>query len=335
MLSGLCGGEFVAQSAASAASIINDANVLDRQFFFPVTLNPGDTQSYNLWGELRSARPTAGQTLLVLVHGFTYDHRYWDFPSGPSFVTAAEAAGYAVLNLDRLGTGYSSRPDGSILGLAQDAYSIHEVIQTVGNGALSGFKFGKVVLVGHSAGSVLSALEASTYHDVSGVVLTGVSHTAGSGAADSIAAVIPVDADPVLATQGYPADYITFVAGAIGQLFYYPATSIPSVIATNESLKGAGAVADEQAIGGFVSHTLPVTGITVPVLEVFGAKDVIVGDLNTAQTIGQEPGFYPNSPSVQVVAIPNTGHDLALSTTALETDLVIGTWLVRHGLGRP
>ena len=105
MLSGFCVGELMSQPAALASPVINDANVLDRQFFFPVTLNPGDKQVYNLWGELRSVQPTAGQTLLVLVHGFTYDHRYWDFPSGPSFVVAAEAAGYAVLNLDRLETG--------------------------------------------------------------------------------------------------------------------------------------------------------------------------------------------------------------------------------------
>lgn len=167
MMSGFCIGGLTAQTAASASPVINDANVLDRQFFFPVTLNSGDKQTYHLWGELRSVQPTAGQTLLVLVHGFTYDHRYWNFPSGPSFVEAAEAAGYAVLNLDRLEAGYSDRPDGTALGIPQDAFTLHEVIQNIGSGVLSGFKFGKVVLVGHSAGSVLSAVEASTYHDVS------------------------------------------------------------------------------------------------------------------------------------------------------------------------
>ena len=219
--------------------------------------------------------------------------------------------------------------------MAQDAYTLHEVIQNVGSGALGGFKFGKIVMVGHSAGSVLSALEASTYHDVSGLVLTGTSHTAGSGLSGVIADVVPVDADPVLSTQNYPADYITFKAGTLASLFFNPATSIPSVIATNESLKTAGSAADEGAIAGFLNHALPVTGIDVPVLEIFGAKDVILGDLNTAQTIGQEASFFPNAPSFQVQVIPNTGHSLSLSTIAPETDLVIGTWLGQHGFGKP
>ena len=219
--------------------------------------------------------------------------------------------------------------------MAQDAYTLHEVIQNVGSRALGGFKFGKIVMVGHSAGSVLSALEASTYHDVSGLVLTGTSHTAGSGLSGVIADVVPVDADPVLSTQNYPADYITFKAGTLASLFFNPATSIPSVIATNESLKTAGSAADEGAIAGFLNHALPVTGIDVPVLEIFGAKDVILGDLNTAQTIGQEASFFPNAPSFQVQVIPNTGHSLSLSTIAPETDLVIGTWLGQHGFGKP
>ena len=88
-----------------------------------------------------------------------------------------------------------------------------EVIQDFGSGALSGFKFGKVVL-------------------------TGASRAAGSGLAGVIADVVPVDADPVLSTQNDPADYITFRAGTLASLFFNPATSIPSVIATNGSVKG-------------------------------------------------------------------------------------------------
>ncbi len=303
---------------------------LDRQFFFPVMLNPGETQTYNLWGELRSARSTQGQTLLVLVSGRDYDHRYWDFPDGPSFVDAAVKAGYAVLNLDKLGVGYSSRPPGSTLGIPQEAFTFHQVIGSVRNGVLNEFGFGKVVIVGHSSGSALSVTEATTYRDVAGVVLTGISHTAGSRLLDIIPATIPVGQDPALSTQGYPSDYLTLRSDAIASLFYAPPTTDPAVLATNLSIKVADVLAEENAVQFFVVDPQPAPGINVPLLTVFGESDVLLGDTGTAQRLQSEPSFYPNSPSVTVIPIPKTGHDLALSTTFPITDAVIFTWLKRY-----
>ena len=46
-------------------------NRIDEQFFFQVLLNAGDSQSYNLWGELRSPASSQGRTLLILGSGIT------------------------------------------------------------------------------------------------------------------------------------------------------------------------------------------------------------------------------------------------------------------------
>jgi hypothetical protein len=62
------------------------------------------------------ARADRGAPLLILASGFTYDHQYWDLPVDGgkySFVDAANRAGYATLNLDRLGLGSSDKPPAS------------------------------------------------------------------------------------------------------------------------------------------------------------------------------------------------------------------------------
>jgi hypothetical protein len=51
--------------------------------------------------------------LQILVHGATYDHRYWDWPLDPeqySYVEWATERGYATLAIDRVGCGAGQLP---------------------------------------------------------------------------------------------------------------------------------------------------------------------------------------------------------------------------------
>ena len=303
---------------------------VDLQYVFPVTLNPGDQQSYNLWGELKAADGTQGKTLLVLLSGVTYDHRYWDFPGGPSFVNAAVQRGYAVLNLDRLATGYSSYPPAAALNLAQDVFTIHQVVTAVTSGSLSQFGFRRIVLVAHSYGSTISISYAANYDDVAAIVLTGITHTPGSGVGAFAADVVPVEQDPTLGYQGFPPGYLTVKAGSLGPLFFYPETPVPSIVATNESLKGVFSPNPTGALPNLFGSSqgkLGEQGVKVPVLGIFGDKDVLFGDTGTQTRLRSEPAFYPMSPRVNDYAIPNTGHSLALSSTFELTDGLIFDWV--------
>ena len=80
-------------------------------------------------------------TVQLLVHGITTNHLYWDFPLDNayySYVRAATAAGYATLNIDRLGTGKSSRPPNTSVDINSGTIALHSVIQTLRSGAAVG-----------------------------------------------------------------------------------------------------------------------------------------------------------------------------------------------------
>jgi hypothetical protein len=73
----------------------------------------------------------------------------------------------------------------------------------------------------------------------------------------------------------------------------------------------------------------------VPVLIVTGAEDnVFCADVtaysctSTASVRAYESQFYAAAPRLTVVTIPETGHDLALSTTAPLTDAAMLAWSV-------
>ena len=86
---------------------------------FPVTLAPGDTTPYSVYGELCARGSIQQKTLQIALHGATYSHLYWDWPFQPerySYMLRATAAGYAVLNLDRIGIGRSADTPAEAVG---------------------------------------------------------------------------------------------------------------------------------------------------------------------------------------------------------------------------
>ncbi|MCK2244416.1 MULTISPECIES: alpha/beta hydrolase [unclassified Crossiella] len=125
----------------------------------------------------RHRRPSA---VHLLVHGATYDHRYWDFPVGGgqySYVRAAALAGYATFNVDRIGAGASSHPVSRRLDAAVGAVAVHDVVTALRTGAVGGRPFARVIYVGHSLGSFIGLYGISRYRDVDAAIhLVPVEH---------------------------------------------------------------------------------------------------------------------------------------------------------------
>lgn len=298
-----------------------------------VTLLPGDPTQYTLYGELCGT----GDTVQLLVHGATYNHTYWDWqyyqPEHYSYVQHATARGYATFNIDRLGAGYSDAPNGYFNGVDANAYVIHQVVQALRAGTF-GTAFGRVVLVGHSFGSMMSVAEASQYHDVDAVVLTGFAHNLNPEFAQAgMTMIYPAEYDPKFAGSGL-VNYFTTVPGTRGYLFYNADLIDPNVIALDEQNKDVVALALLLEQGRFYSTES--LGINVPVYLVLGDQDLIFCgpglDCSSAATVAaHEAAYFSPAACLQTDLIQQTGHNLNLHYNADQTFARILAWVDQTG----
>lgn len=300
--------------------------------------DPGPADQ-TLWGQLCYRGHAEPRTVQLLVHGATYNHAYWDFPYGDgyySYVDKATAAGYATFNVDRIGDGHSSHPPSSEVSVSAGAVALHDAITALRSGAVDGHAFRHVIWVGHSYGSIYAWFEISRYHDVDAAILTGALHALNPDIS-SIAAtdIYPAIDDPLFAGSGLDPGYLTTTPGNRGTLFYYPATADPNVVALDQATKDTMTFAE---LNDLPEVSLPADEvrsqqITVPVLLVDGQYDSIfcvnVTQYNCADRASVqafESQYYPPQAHLKVVTIADTGHDLALSTTAPLADAAMIGW---------
>src|SRR5690349_23043633 len=138
--------------------------------------------------------------------------------------------GIATFAIDCPGSGDSSQPLSALITGTGLAAVVHQVVGRLRNAGVAGTRFERVVLVGHSMGSGIVAAEAATYHDVSGVVLTGFSHSMNLVALTAIFVdgVRPALLDPVLSRRSSDPGYVTTMPGT-RHLFYDPGLVEPVV----------------------------------------------------------------------------------------------------------
>jgi pimeloyl-ACP methyl ester carboxylesterase len=188
----------------------------------PVVLNA--VLPVQIHGSLCDPSTGPSATIQLLLHGGTYNSDYWDFSYDPqqfSYALAANRAGYSTLDIDRVGYGQSSQvPSALLTGLGQ-ANTIHQIVQQLQEGRIDGVTFPRVMLVGHSLGSGLAVIEAATYHDVAGVVLTGFAHPISpTGTLNAFLNYLyPAALDPKFAGTGVDVGYDTTIPGTRDAFF--------------------------------------------------------------------------------------------------------------------
>jgi pimeloyl-ACP methyl ester carboxylesterase len=324
-------GSLIGPSVAGASA---DTVPSCQEYLVPVAV---DGQDLSMAGELCVPSQGSG-TVMVLVPGATYDSTYWDFPYDPAvynFRSAMNDAGYATFTLDRLGTGRSSKPLSATVTATGQATAVHQVIQALRAGQLGGTAFGTVVLGGHSLGSLISIWEAATFHDVDGVLLTGVSHHLNlANTVDFLASMTPADLQPGFASYGLDAGYLTTDPGTREQLFDAPDNPDPNVAATDEATKSVFSVA--EAPDGLGASLLPFSaGIDVPVLLVDGQDDplfcgtILVGvDCSTSAALAAaEAPYFSSAAQLQTYVLPGSGHDVNLAPNTQLYQQVVLAWL--------
>ncbi|HEX3785439.1 MAG TPA: alpha/beta hydrolase [Pseudonocardiaceae bacterium] len=328
----------VAACAALAATLLlavpvqaDTAPASCQDLYFPVTIL-GTPQT--MYGRL--CVPAGGaRTVEVLIPGASYDSAYWDprSPSVSSFRLAMNNGGYATLTVDRVGTGRSSRPPSVLLTSVTQAGAVHQVVQDLRAGTKSQ-AFDKVILGGHSVGSAVAIIEAGTYHDVDGVLVTGLTHGINPiGAAAIVATLIPAALDPKFAGKGYDLGYLTTDPGTRYASFQKPGPYLPAVAAMDESTKAVfatGEVVDTVLIGVVSTYSKL---ITVPVMLVMGQDDpafcggLIAPDCSTAATLlRDEAPYYSAKARLQTYVVDDWGHSINYAPDAPGYQAAVIAW---------
>jgi pimeloyl-ACP methyl ester carboxylesterase len=310
-----------------SAQNLGESVTVDR-LEFPVTLPDGTQQT--IVGFLAYHGSYRDRPLQVVVHGATYNHTYWDFPdvNGRSYsyarYMAAPERKYAVLAIDQLGSGYSSHPaNGLAVTLLETATALRQVIDAMKSGRNPlAYAFTRVVLVGHSVGSINATFVQAMWHPADALVITGSRHSTGLPLSPGILAVQPYV--PTLAGLSY----FQLPGVMREQLFYYPAGADPSVIAVDNAT--ADSWTGGQVTSTFYAFLYPlaapeidqVSQITGPVLIQLGEFDALFPAGNDA---AETALWSSTTPVVQTIA--GVGHDFNLHLNREESWSGIASWL--------
>lgn len=306
----------------------------------PVSMSEGQPATEHIYAELCLPADTQPAAVLLLTHGITYDHHYFDFPGFGgrySYARTANEAGYATLTIDRLGAGQSSHPPGALVGMNAHVWIAHQLIQKLRHGGIDSAggqaTFDKVVQVGHSYGSGVTWIEASRYNDVDAIVITGANHYLRL---DTIAQVlvpsfIPSTAAPDVARTVADPSYVTTRPGTRYADFMAPGNVDPQVIAADERLKQTVTATELAQIPLDLGRTLD---IRVPVLAAQGAADTLfcgagVTCEDEQQLIEAEAPHLGNPPCMDAYLQPGAGHDNVLMRNAPDFFDALNTWLGR------
>jgi len=306
----------------------------------PVGYGPGQPNNLTLNGTFCTPRVVSDPKAVdILIPGGSYDSLYWDFPYQPqtySYVEKTLAAGRATFNIDRLGTGQSSKPLSATVTEEADAYTVHQAIQWLRQSK----GYSTVTMIGHSAGSIVAAHEAALYNDASKLVFTGFLHSPSINLILALGgALYPAALDSQFIGKIVDPGYLTTIPGKRATAFY-SSSADPKVIAYDEAHKNI--VSGTEAVP-IVSEILTPAAlnisqhITAPVLTIVGDQDILCGPVligvdcsSSASVQSYETPYYPHAANYQAIVVPNTGHNLPLHPSAGQSFAQINQWIRTH-----
>ncbi|MFC0109668.1 alpha/beta fold hydrolase [Kibdelosporangium aridum] len=275
--------------------------------------------------------PDGADTVHVLIPGGTYNSSYWDIgysPSSRSYRMVMNKAGHATLALDRLGTGHSSKPLSAFVTASAQARAAHEVIKQIRG------QFSRVIIGGHSIGSAMAMIEAGTYRDVDGVLVTGMTHRMNfATVAPVLTQMIPAPLDPQLASRGLDLGYLTTGPGTRYTSFHTPGPKVDGAIAFDESTKDVFAATEAVDTVALTNIVIPASrGINVPVLLIVGNDNHFCGpplgsDCSSPSALhASERPFFGPSATLTTHIVSGYGHSINYAPNAASYYDVVAKW---------
>jgi pimeloyl-ACP methyl ester carboxylesterase len=298
----------------------------------PVSL-VGTTQT--MFGKL--CAPRGATAVQVLIPGGTYNGSYWDIqytPETRSYRQSMNAAGYATLAVDRLGTGQSSKPLSALVTASAQASAVHQVIQSIRP------RFTKVVVGGHSIGAAMAMIEAGTYRDVDAVLVTGMTHRMNLiTVLPVLANMIPAALDLKFLGKTLDLGYLTTAPGTRYQAFHSPGVDVSGAMAYDESTKDVFAATEAVDTIALTNVVIPFTKqINAPVLLVVGDGDThfcgrpLGSDCSSAAALrASEAPFFSDAARLQTYVLAGYGHSINYAPNAPTYHQVVKDWLRTAG----
>ncbi|WP_311215004.1 MULTISPECIES: alpha/beta fold hydrolase [unclassified Arthrobacter] len=256
--------------------------------------------------------PSGGRgrgVLQVLVHGISYDHRYWNagLVNGRdySYVTYMASQGFDLLAIDLPGTGASDKPDGHSVSLEAVGSALSSLVERLKEpGVIPGKTFDHIALIGHSMGASLSVYSEARWPAADSLVVTATGFFPGR----------PRSAWAPGAREALLSDPYAVVPKEGRLKFYHQQQADPDVISyDNDVLRTpipSGLWTDCIALqddpdAGFAK-------VTCPVFIQLGEFDPIL----PGRFAADEKALYASSTEVVVDPIPDIGHSFNLHLNA-------------------
>ena len=330
LFSRLCGTVLLAAGTClvAMASPAGAAAVTCEEVRVPVSV-VGTAQT--VYGKL--CTPQGATTVQVLIPGGTYNGSYWDIaytPETRSYRQAMNNAGYATLAVDRLGTGKSSKPLSSLVTASTQASAVHQVIQTLRP------RFTKVLVGGHSIGSAMAMIEAGAYHDVNGVIVTGMTHRMNLiTVLPVLANMIPAPLDLKFLGTTLDVGYLTTAPGTRFTAFHSPGPNVEGAMKFDESTKDVFAATEAVDTILLTNVVIPFTKqIDVPVLLVVGSGDThfcgqpLGSDCSSVEALrASEAPFFADAARLRTYILDGYGHSINYAPNAPTYHQVVEDWL--------
>lgn len=291
--------------------------------------------------------PTPETKVIVLVHGHSITHAFWDVAPDFSVARNLARAGYLVLAYDRLGYGKSpyQRPRGSgfTLTVSSQRAMLHEIVTQVKSGAytftagdgtcdrgrVAGLTSPTVILIGHSGGGAIVSGYPGIYHDVAAVAPVGWTN---QGMSSQGAAYIATTLAPQWAAGN---DYVSLFPSeeACRRALLYLPEVVPSLLPTFcPSLVDAPA-GEALSIGRAYAENLAAisrVGPDIPVLLAFADRDFFF----SANDYANEVGYWKAHCGCDVESWTQqaTGHALIAHRSMPTFTSKVVAWLRSKGL---
>lgn len=343
-------GAGAASAATSAPAQTSSLDIVQRSVSFTVrNVNrtdvacQADGKTYTERGHITGPRSALAHptSVTLFLHGLSYGEFFTNYQAQPGYDFAEKQAtdGHVTVTIDRLGYDSSDKPQGKGICFGSRADIAHQEIEQLragsyDSGSSQSPAFPKVVLAGHSVGSIIAQAEAYSFGDIDGLMVLSYSDQVVSAAAKKALATAITACKAGGGRSGGttgPTGYVYFGATTpaqfIGAHFYTPSAN-PKVVETTASLRNRDPCGDILSYEAAVSTNLTHVGrIHVPVLVAAGGKDAIY-----PVPANKQASLFTGSNDVTAATIPNTGHAVTLHHTKDAFQHTLSSWLNHHHL---